>query len=97
VNLSGKPITNPVVVLREEFDDWAILYNPDTADAIVTNPTGIAIWKLLDGTRTVEDLVVEVQARFCGVSQSAAGEVADFVRGLAQDGFVSYEVEGARS
>jgi hypothetical protein len=25
-----KPIANPYVMLREEFDDWAVLFNPDT-------------------------------------------------------------------
>jgi hypothetical protein len=25
------PIANPVAVLREEFDDWAVLLNPATA------------------------------------------------------------------
>ena len=27
------PIANPLIVLREEFDDWAILFDPDTGDA----------------------------------------------------------------
>ncbi len=26
-----RPLVNPGVVLREEFDDWAVLFNPDTA------------------------------------------------------------------
>jgi len=32
MNQIDKPIANPIVLLREEFDDWAILFNPDTAD-----------------------------------------------------------------
>jgi hypothetical protein len=27
------PIANPLIVLREEFDDWAILFDPDTGSA----------------------------------------------------------------
>jgi len=34
LTLRDKPIPNPFVVLREEFDDWAILFNPDNARAV---------------------------------------------------------------
>ncbi len=44
-----KPIVNPYVQLREEFDDWAILFNPDTGRGFGLNPTGVRVWKLLDG------------------------------------------------
>ena len=27
MEMSDKPVANPVVVLREEFDDWAVLFN----------------------------------------------------------------------
>ncbi len=32
--------TAPVADLREEFDDWAVLFNPDTAQAVGINPVG---------------------------------------------------------
>jgi hypothetical protein len=34
----GKPIGNPVVMLREEFDDRAILFDPDTGHGFGLNP-----------------------------------------------------------
>lgn len=40
-----RPIVNPIVVLREEFDDWAILFNPDTDAAVGINPVGVGAWK----------------------------------------------------
>ena len=49
MNQTDKPIANPIVVLREEFDDWAVLFNPDTADALGINPVGVAVWKRMDG------------------------------------------------
>ena len=51
ISHSDLPIANPVCVLREEFDDWAVLFNPDTADAVGINPVGVAVWKLMDGRR----------------------------------------------
>ncbi len=34
------PVANPSVVLREEFDNRAILFDPDTGDAFGINPVG---------------------------------------------------------
>ena len=31
---------NPIVVLREEFDEWAVLYNPNSTAAVGINPIG---------------------------------------------------------
>ena len=54
---------SPDVVLREEFDDWAVLFHPLTGEAIGTGPVGVAIWKLLDGTRTLEEVARAVKAQ----------------------------------
>ena len=50
MNTSANPVANPLIVLREEFDDWAILFDPDTGSAVGINPVGVAIWKVLDVT-----------------------------------------------
>ncbi len=89
-----KPIANPVVVLREEFDDWAILFNPDTAEAVGINPVGVAIWKLIDGWRGVEQIVTEIKESFSGVPDGVNKEVSAFVDDLAEKGFVGYEIDG---
>ena len=60
---TDKPVANPVVVLREEFDDWALLFNPDTAEAVGINPLGVAVWKLLDGRHTLDQIVAMVQEK----------------------------------
>ena len=95
MNLSDKPIVNPLVVLREEFDDWAVLFNPDTADAVGINPIGIVVWKKMDGTRTLADLVAQVRATFAEVPDSVNDEVSAFVDNLAQKGFVGYEASAS--
>ena len=88
-----KPIANPVVVLREEFDDWAVLFDPDTAKAVGINPVGVAIWKLMDGERNLEKIVAEVKDRFAYVPEIALEEVTAFVNNLAENGFVGHELE----
>ena len=42
-------LANPVAVLREEFEDAAVLFDPDTGEGYGLNPVGVFIWKLLDG------------------------------------------------
>lgn len=90
---SSRPIANPVVVLREEFDDWAVLFNPDTANAVGVNPVGVEVWKRMDGQRLFEEIVAEVKELFTDVPDTVFEELAAFVDNLAKSGFVGYEVK----
>jgi SynChlorMet cassette protein ScmD len=90
---SNPPIPNPIVVLREEFDDWAILFNPDTAAAVGINPIGVAVWKLMDGERMMDEIVAEIGEQYEGVPESAPEELMAFLADLEDGGFVGYEVE----
>jgi len=82
---------NPAVVLREEFDDWAVLYNPDTAAASGINPVGVAIFKLLDGKHTLEQIAEAVRGEFEGAPEGVEAEVRAFVEGLVAKGYAGYE------
>jgi SynChlorMet cassette protein ScmD len=93
MNQTDRPIVNPVVVLREEFDDWAVLFNPDTADAMGTNPIGVAVWKRMDGKRSIEDIVSEIKNSFEDTPDATSKEIAAFINTLAEKGFVGLEVK----
>ena len=88
-----KPIANSLVVFREEFDDWAVLFNPETAAAVGINPIGVAIWKSLDGHSDVEDIAYTIRDRFSAVPKNVHQEVTQFVTTLYEHGFVGYEME----
>ena len=90
---TDRPIANPIVVLREEFDDWAVLFNPDTADAVGTNPVGVAVWKLMDGKSSVEDIISKIRDRFEDTPSAAREEITAFVNTLAEHGLVGLELE----
>lgn len=86
------PIINPVAVLRDEFDDWAVIFNPDTADAAGINPVGVMIWKLIDGQRNIENIISEVRASFEDASESITNDVEVFLNDLEEKGFVGYDL-----
>jgi len=58
----NKPVPNPMVVSREEFDDWAILFDPETGKAFGVNPIGTEIWNKLDGKHDLK--------KSCGIFRS---------------------------
>ncbi|MBP8695265.1 MAG: SynChlorMet cassette protein ScmD [Syntrophobacterales bacterium] len=91
------PIANPLIVLREEFDDWAILFDPDTGNAFGLNPTGVFIWKLLDGRHGVEDIVKSLRDEAEDVPEDAAEHTRQFIAALEQQGLVGYELDAAEA
>ena len=96
MNRTDRPIANPIVVLREEFDDWAILFNPDTAAAVGINPVGVAVWKGMDGRRSLQEIVAEINKHFGEVPAGAREEISAFVSTLAKQGFVGYALTDTR-
>jgi SynChlorMet cassette protein ScmD len=79
---------NQVVVLREEFDDWAVLYNPDNAEAVGTNPIGVEIWKNLDGKRSVDDIVAGIQKEYNNISENVDTDIQAFIQKLLEHGLI---------
>ena len=93
MNQTDRPIANPVVVLREEFDDWAVLFNPDTADAVGTNPVGVAVWKRMDGKSSIEEIASEIKNSFADTPEAVFEEIVAFIDKLAENGFVGLELD----
>ena len=95
MDLSSVLYQNPVVVLREEFDEWAVLYNPDTAAAVGINPIGVAIWKAVDGRRTGAQVIEAVLEGYEEIPGTATDEVTQFITQLTADGFIGLQVEAS--
>jgi SynChlorMet cassette protein ScmD len=90
---TDKPVANSLVVLREEFDDWAILFDPDTGNAFGLNPTGVYLWKLLDGEHSLDDLLVRLRESADDVPDEVSDHVSEFVQELTKRGLAGREVE----
>jgi SynChlorMet cassette protein ScmD len=95
MNLAGNPIANPSLVFREEFDDWAILFDPETGNAVGLNPVAAFIWKKCDGNHSRDDILQALTHEFEKVPGEAESDLDEFIDRLAARGFIGYEVKQA--
>jgi SynChlorMet cassette protein ScmD len=93
--MTDKPLANPIIVLRKDFedDDWAILFDPDKGNAYGLNPVSVFVWQLLDGKHTLADIVEEIQTHYHEVPPDAEAHVQEFIDQLMSKGLVGYEFQ----
>ena len=85
-------------MLREEFDDWAVLFNPDAGLGFAgfgLNPTGVFVWKLLDGEHPIDDLLEELRDHAKDVPEDAREHIRVFVDALVAEGLAGYGDTGS--
>jgi len=75
------------VVIREEFDDWALLFDPDTGNVCGVNPVGVQIWKMIDGKRTVRDISRMIAEKYPDAAESVEEDVISFVSAISEKGY----------
>jgi hypothetical protein len=73
-------------IVVEELGEEVLLYRPTTHKAIHLNGTAATIWKLCDGTRSLNDLVTLLESAFPDAKSRIAREVQDVVDQLLRDG-----------
>ena len=88
----GKPVINPLVILREEFDDWAIVFDPDSGKAFGLNPTGVLIWKYLDGKHAIADIERELRLQMDDVPYTLREDLESFIGVLIEQGLAGHEI-----
>ncbi len=87
--MSVKPLRNPDIVFREEFDEWGVLFDPETGDAVALDPVAVFYWKHLDGSNNREKLVEMLKMECEDVPEDAIDHLDEFVKKLEDAGFVS--------
>ena len=73
---------NPSWVVREEHDGDALLFDADTGEVWVANRTTVAVLGLVDGSRTVAEIVEALRTRFDGFDQQARHDVVHLIASL---------------
>ncbi len=92
VNVHSEPIASPMVVFREEFDDWAVLFDPDSGESYGLDPISAFIWKKLDGKHSNKSILEELEKE-CdgGIPEDAPKHLQDFLDDLTGRGLVGCE------
>ena len=86
----GKYVQGGHVVLRQEFDDWGILFDADSGEGYAVDPVAVFIWQQFDGSKTVADIIGLVKENFAEVPDDAT-LVADgekFINQLVEQGLI---------
>jgi len=85
---------NQDVSCRIEDTDGAILFNPETDAVQVINPTGLAIWQVLDYPRKKHEIVEHLVSICEDVPEDqVVQDVEEFLQKLKADGFIGEVVE----
>jgi SynChlorMet cassette protein ScmD len=94
MNIDDKLKANSFIVLREESDNWALLFNPDTAEVYGLNPVSVFIWKRLDGKHTIRTILNELSLQCINIPKNAQNEIEDFINNLLKINFVAVVENG---
>jgi SynChlorMet cassette protein ScmD len=92
LSIEDKPVANPSIVLREEFDDWALLFDADTGKSFGINPMSVFIWHRLDGSKSIGDILSDIKSECQEVPEEVEEHVRDFVNGLVENGLAGREI-----
>jgi hypothetical protein len=81
-------IANPNMVFREEEEDAALLFDPETGVLHILNATAVAVWKLLDGKRDLGRIMADLRDEFDGMDAAADAQVTEMLNHLLAIGAV---------
>lgn len=96
ISMDMKLVVKPNMVLREEDDDYALLFDPESGAVRILNAPAAAIWNLLDGRRTLAQVMGALREQFESLDTNAEAQVLKLIQDLFQVGAVGTCQELAR-
>lgn len=84
------PKKNPNIVIREEFDDWALLFNPESGKVYGINPTTVMIWQQIDGKSSIKEISGRIRDAFDKTPDNVDEDVNTIIENLAEIGYLSF-------
>jgi hypothetical protein len=88
IDMETRLSVNPNLVLRIEDDDCALLFDPDNGRVQMLNATAVGVWQLLDGNRSLQDVVDCLKERYEGFDDTGERQVLALTERLANLGAV---------
>ena len=87
--MSLNPQQNMDIVFREEFDNWGVLFDPETGSAMAIDPIAVFYWKLMDGSNDRAKMLKKLKKECEDVPEDAPEHLEGFIKQLEDTGFVS--------
>jgi len=81
------PTPDPQISLREEFDDWALLYNPDNGRSVGLTPTGVSIWQSLSAGKDLDGIIKALKEEFDPLPDDVLEDIKIFCDQITRAGF----------
>ena len=86
-----RPQRHPQTSFRQIGDEGGLVVLPTQAEVKVINPVAVLVYRLLDGTHTVDEIVAEVLEEFEVEPDVARRDVESFLEELAAHGMLAPE------
>nr|WP_319538597.1 PqqD family peptide modification chaperone [uncultured Methanospirillum sp.] len=77
----------PQISLREEYDDWAFLYNPDTRATVGLTPSGVTVWKCLIEKKDLAGIKKALSEEFGDLPDDLETDIRAFLDQVVDLGF----------
>ena len=81
MDLLNRPTLHPQVAART-VDGTAVVVLADSGEVKILNPVGTRVWELIDGARTVAEIIDVIVDEFEVSAQQAQEDVVEFLQQL---------------
>ena len=85
------PRRTPENGFRAIADEGGLVVLPDRSEVKVLNEVGCRVFALIDGRRTLEEIVRQIESEFDAAPERVAKDVEEFLSVLESEGLVAAE------
>lgn len=83
----------PNVVLREEADDWGLLFDADTGNTVALNPVAVCMFKAMQKAQDVESVKAAIFAEYDEIPETLAENIHELIEQLTEYSFLGFDNE----
>jgi len=83
---------NPEIILRDDLEEAAVLFNPENSKTFGLNKTGLVIWRTLDGKHSIPQIAIEVTNQCADIPDDLENHIKSFTDVLVEKGLAGYIV-----
>ncbi|MBT3231634.1 MAG: PqqD family peptide modification chaperone [Calditrichaeota bacterium] len=81
---------NPEIILRDDLEEAAVLFNPENSKTFGLNRTGLVIWRNLDGKHSTSQIADEVTNQCAEIPEDLENHIKSFTDALVENGLAGY-------